>query len=121
MTLLLISGFFDLSVGSTLALAGAVAGYAMTKFGFSVGPAIMLGFLSGGLVGLINGLLVAKVKVNALITTLGMMQVVRGIVFLLTAGLGIPNLPEEFQRLCPKQIPWHSVSRLHHPGIDNYR
>ena len=96
MTLLLISGFFDLSVGSTLALAGAVAGYAMTKFGFSVGPAIMLGFLSGGLVGLVNGLLVAKVKVNALITTLGMMQVVRGIVFLLTAGLGIPNLPEEF-------------------------
>ena len=96
MTLLLISGFFDLSVGSTLALAGAVAGYAMTEFSLGVGLAIMLGFLSGALVGVVNGLLVAKVKVNALITTLGMMQVVRGIVFLLTAGLGIPNLPEEF-------------------------
>jgi len=96
MTLLLISGFFDLSVGSTLALAGAVAGYAMTEFGFGVGLGIALGFISGALVGVVNGFLVAKVKVNALITTLGMMQVVRGIVFLLTAGLGIPNLPEEF-------------------------
>lgn len=98
MTLLLVSGAFDLSVGSTLALAGAVAGYAMTKFGLNVLPAVFLGFFAGGLVGLTNGFLVAKVKVNALIATLGMMQVVRGIVFLLTAGLGIPNLPQEFNR-----------------------
>ncbi len=98
MTLLLVSGFFDLSVGSTLALAGAVAGYAMTSFDFPVFPAVLIGFVAGGLVGLINGFLVAKVKVNALIATLGMMQVVRGIVFLLTAGLGIPNLPQEFNQ-----------------------
>jgi ribose transport system permease protein len=98
MTLLMVSGSFDLSVGSTLALAGAVAGYAMTKFDFAVLPAILVGFLSGALVGLVNGFLVSKVKVNALIATLGMMQVVRGIVFLLTAGLGIPNLPQEFNQ-----------------------
>jgi ribose transport system permease protein len=98
MTLLMVSGSFDLSVGSTLALAGAVAGYAMTKFEFAVLPAILVGFLSGALVGLVNGFLVSKVKVNALIATLGMMQVVRGIVFLLTAGLGIPNLPQEFNQ-----------------------
>lgn len=98
MTLLMVSGSFDLSVGSTLALAGAVAGYAMTKFDFAVFPAILVGFLSGAMVGVVNGLLVSKVKVNALIATLGMMQVVRGIVFLLTAGLGIPNLPQAFNQ-----------------------
>jgi len=96
MTILLVSGMFDLSVGSTLALAGAVAGYAITKGHFGVPLAILFGLLSGAIVGAANGFLVAKVKVNALIATLGMMQVVRGVVFLLTAGLGIPNLPAGF-------------------------
>jgi len=96
MTILMVSGGFDLSVGSCLALAGAVAGYSMTKFDAPVWMGIMLGLLTGVLVGWINGFLVTKVRVNPLITTLGMMQVVRGVVFLLTAGLGIPNLPDGF-------------------------
>jgi ribose transport system permease protein len=96
MTILMVSGGFDLSVGSCLALAGAVAGYSMTKFGAPVWMGILLGLLTGVLVGWINGFLVTKVRVNPLITTLGMMQVVRGLVFLLTAGLGIPNLPDSF-------------------------
>jgi len=96
MTVLMVSGGFDLSVGSCLALAGAVAGYSMTKFGTPVWMGFSLGLLTGVLVGVVNGLLVTKVRVNPLIATLGMMQVVRGIVFLLTAGLGIPNLPDAF-------------------------
>jgi ribose transport system permease protein len=96
MTVLMVSGGFDMSVGSTLALAGAVAGYCMAKFGLPVWFSIVLGIAVGCFIGLINGLLVTKVQVNPFITTLGMMQVVRGIVFLLTSGLGIPNLPKEF-------------------------
>jgi len=96
MTILMVSGGFDLSVGSCLALAGAVAGYSMTKFGAPVWLGILLGLFTGVLVGWINGFFVTKVRVNPLITTLGMMQVVRGVVFLLTAGLGIPNLPDGF-------------------------
>jgi ribose transport system permease protein len=96
MTVLMVSGGFDLSVGSCLALAGAVAGYSMTKFGAPVWMGFSLGLLTGVLVGVVNGLLVTKVRVNPLIATLGMMQVVRGIVFLTTAGLGIPNLPDAF-------------------------
>jgi ribose transport system permease protein len=96
MTILMVSGGFDLAVGSTLALAGAAAGYAMTKFGAPVGVGIGFGLMVGALVGIINGLLITKVGINPLIATLGMMQVVRGIVFLLTAGLGIPNLPDAF-------------------------
>lgn len=96
MTVLLISGGFDLSIGAVLALAGSVAGYAMTKFGVSAPVAILLGMLTGGLIGLINGVVVAKVDVNPLIATLGMMQIARGFVYLLTAGYGIPNLPDSF-------------------------
>jgi ribose transport system permease protein len=96
MTILMVSGGFDLSVGSTLALAGAVAGYSMTKFGVPIWLGISLGVMTGVMIGFVNGLLVTKVRVNPLIATLGMMQVVRGIVFLVTSGLGIPNLPDGF-------------------------
>ncbi|HEX9115956.1 MAG TPA: ABC transporter permease [Anaerolineae bacterium] len=99
MTILLISGGFDLSVGASLALAGAVAGFGMTKFGASAPMGVLLGLLTGALVGLANGLIIAKVGVNPLIATLGMQQVTRGIVFLLTSGLGIPNLPDSFNVL----------------------
>ena len=55
------------------------------------------GFCSSSLThGLGNGLLVAKVGVNPLIATLGMMSVVRGMVLLITSGFGIPNLPDSF-------------------------
>lgn len=99
MTVLLVSGGFDLSVGSVLALGGAVAGYAMTKWGFGVGTAILLGLLAGALVGYINGWIIARVGVNPLIGTLGMMSIARGAVLLLTAGYGIPNLPDPFNKL----------------------
>lgn len=99
MTVLMVSGGFDLSVGSTLALAGAAAGYGIVLLGLPVPVGIVTGLLTGVLVGLINGLLVSKVRVNPLIATLGMMQIARGAVFLLTAGLGIPNLPDSFNKM----------------------
>ncbi len=110
MTVLMVSGGFDMSVGSILALAGAVAGYSITKFGAPVWLGISLGLVTGVLIGLINGLLVTKVRVNPFIATLGMMQVVRGIVFLVTSGLGISNLPDAFnffgqEKLLGLQIP----------------
>lgn len=110
MTILMVSGGFDMSVGSILALAGAVAGYSITKFGAPVWLGILLGLVTGVLIGLINGVLVTKVRVNPFIATLGMMQVVRGIVFLVTSGLGISNLPDAFnffgqEKLLGLQIP----------------
>jgi ribose transport system permease protein len=104
MTVLMVSGGFDLSVGSVLALAGAVAGYAMVFLKMPVPVAIILGLLSGAFVGLINGLLVSRVKVNPLIATLGMMSIARGAVFLLTSGLGIPLLPESFNKIAQGKL-----------------
>ncbi len=104
MTILMVSGGFDLSVGAVLALAGAVAGYAMAFMHLPWPIAIILGLLTGAFVGLINGLLVSKVKVNPLIATLGMMQIARGAVFLLTSGLGIPNLPQRFNQIAQGKL-----------------
>jgi len=96
MTILMVSGGFDMSVGSTLAVAGAVAGTALAKWDTSVPVAILAGLGSGALMGLVNGLIIAEIGVNPLIATLGMMQIGRGIVLLLTSGYGIPNLPDSF-------------------------
>ena len=97
MTFVVIGGGFDLSVGSTVALAGCVAGMAMLKAGIIAG--VIAGIAAGILVGLANGLVVAVVGVNPFIATLGSMVLVRGIVFIITGGApvsGEDGLPSAF-------------------------
>ncbi len=96
MVILLISGGLDLSVGSILAFAGVVTGLALTSLGLPTVLAILLGLLSAFGVGLINGLLVAKLKINPFITTLGMLITVRGLLLVLAKGRAVLNLPESF-------------------------
>ncbi len=104
MTILMVSGGFDLSVGSTLAFAGAVAGYTMVFWDVPWPVGALFGLLASVIVGLANGLLVSKVRVNPLIATLGMMSVVRGLVLLLTSGFGIPNLPDAFNTIAQGKL-----------------
>src|SRR4030042_5995241 len=61
MVILLISGGLDLSVGSTLAFTGVVAGLALTSLKLPAPVAVLLGLLAALLIGLVNGLLVSKV------------------------------------------------------------
>jgi ribose transport system permease protein len=96
MVILLISGGLDLSVGSILAFAGVVTGLALTSLGLPTIVAIIIGLLSALGVGLINGLLVAKLKINPFITTLGMMITIRGLLLVLAKGRAVLNLPESF-------------------------
>lgn len=95
MTLVIINGGIDLSVGSTVALTGAVTAYCI-KAGVPMFIAIAAGFAVGLLVGLINGLMIARLGINAFIITLGMMNVARGLTLLTVGGLNIANLPESF-------------------------
>lgn len=95
MVILLISGGLDLSVGSTLALVGVVAGLVLTA-GWGAVPAIVIGLLAGLGVGLANGLLIAKMKINPFITTLGTMITIRGLLLILAKGRAILNLPDSF-------------------------
>jgi len=98
MTLVIITGGFDLSVGSTLALGGYVASVALLN-GYDTTVAVALGVLSGAAVGLVNGLIITKIKVNPLVTTLGTMTIVRGIVLVETQGRVMTGFPQSFRQL----------------------
>lgn len=98
MTPVIVAGAFDLSVGSTVALAGCVAAAVMAAAGTAAG--VLAGVAAGAAVGLLNGGVVALLGVNAFIATLGTMVLVRGVAFLLTGGApvsgGEDGLPEAF-------------------------
>ncbi|MGY2876571.1 D-xylose transport system permease protein [Marmoricola sp. URHA0025 HA25] len=87
MTVVLISGNFDLSVASTAALAGTVA--LKTIDGHGVLFAFVAAVLVGALVGFVNAVLVQKVGVNAFIVTLGTLTAVRGVVEAILDGQSI--------------------------------
>jgi ribose transport system permease protein len=94
MTFLMISGEIDLSVGSVAGLCAVVSAWLMKSAGWSVFPAVIAGLLTGGLAGLINGLVTVRANVPAFIATLGMMYIARGFNYLVCAGYPIYPLPE---------------------------
>jgi ribose transport system permease protein len=77
MTMIIISGGIDLSVGSTIALTGVVTALGLSG-GMSPLVAVLAGVLTGGLIGLINGLAITGLRVVPFIATLGMLGVARG-------------------------------------------
>jgi L-arabinose transport system permease protein len=81
----LASGHFDLSVSSIVALSGVVAGVVINGTG-SVILGIFAGILAGGVFGLLNGVIIAKAHINALITTLAMMHIARGFAYIVSGG-----------------------------------
>jgi len=103
MTLLLISGGFDLSVGSIAGFGGVMAGK-MLVYGQSPIIAVLVGLLSGAFIGFLNGFIIAKIKINALITTLAMLYIVRGTIYIITKGLGISTLPNNFNVIAQKRF-----------------
>jgi len=95
MMLLLISGMFDLSIGGILAFSGIMAGLAAKNFGFPPIPAFLVGCVWGVLLGAINGTLVTRFKINALIATLATLSVYRG-GLQLVSGAGVTNIGNDF-------------------------
>ncbi len=95
MTAALVSGGFDLSVGSVFAMGGVTAAVAL-RSGVPIGLAVALGIAAGALGGLVNGLLITKAGINPFITTLGMMSIARGVGLAITEGSPIAGLPTQF-------------------------
>lgn len=90
----ILTGAIDLSAGSTAALAAVIATPLFRDYGFVAG---MLGGLClGALVGLINGILITKCKITYFVTTLGTMQIGRGIVYIITSGIPIQGVPAAY-------------------------
>jgi L-arabinose transport system permease protein len=79
---------FDLSVGSTVAFAGVFCAIVSNATG-SVVIGIGASLIAGALVGFVNGAVIAKLKINALITTLATMEIVRGLAFIASHGQAV--------------------------------
>ena len=84
MTLVLIIAGIDLSVGSVMALAGAVLGLCLIRFSLPLPVAIAACLLVGVLCGAVNGLVVIRWRLPAFIVTLGMLEIARGAAYLVT-------------------------------------
>jgi L-arabinose transport system permease protein len=79
---------FDLSVGSTVAFAGMIAVMASNATG-SIILGLIAAIVAGGIVGLVNGVVIARFRINALITTLATMQIVRGLALIASDGRAV--------------------------------
>ncbi|HOB41852.1 MAG TPA: ribose ABC transporter permease [Bacillota bacterium] len=97
MTMVIISGGIDLSVGSVAAICGAIVAGTQLKLGLA--PAMLLSVATGALLGLINGLVITKGKVAPFVATLGMTTVARGLTLIYTGGRPIYNLTDAFRVL----------------------
>ncbi|AMS43855.1 MULTISPECIES: L-arabinose ABC transporter permease AraH [Aminobacter] len=94
---------FDLSVGSIVAFAGMVAVMASNATG-SIMVGILAALLCGGAVGLINGVVIAKFRINALITTLATMQIVRGLALIASDGRAVGINDPNFYQLALSKL-----------------
>lgn len=91
----LAAGDFDLSVGSVVACAGVLLAVVMNATG-SAALGIVAGLGMGAAAGLLNGFVVARLGINALITTLATMQMVRGLAFIVSDGKAVGIRQESF-------------------------
>jgi ribose transport system permease protein len=106
MTLVILTAGIDLSVGSVLALCGAITagllknGISISSdnlfIGFTVFGVLITGLLSGGILGFINGCFITKFKVPPFVATLAMLTVARGFTMLWTKGHPITGLGDSF-------------------------
>jgi ribose/xylose/arabinose/galactoside ABC-type transport system permease subunit len=103
MMFMLVGGVFDLSVGAMASMIGVITGWLMKNAGWPVPLAVAAGLAVAAAGGFLNGYIVARVRVNALITTLGTMGIFQGIA-LLIGGPGITFLPESFTKFGQSEV-----------------
>ena len=96
MTLVIISGNIDLSVASILALSAVLSAELYARFNLPMAVAAGLAPLIGAVLGLINGLLVTKVRLPSLVATLGTMSLYRGLAQVMVGDRSIGHFPEWF-------------------------
>lgn len=95
MTMVIITGGIDLSVGSMLALSSIALAKMLTS-GISMYIAIPITLIIGIIMGVINGFLINKINISPLISTLGTMTIYRGITYIITGGLPVYGFEKSF-------------------------
>jgi ribose transport system permease protein len=91
----ILTGGIDLSVGSLVGISGITCGLVMAAGGHPI-LAVLAGMLTGSLVGLVNGALVAYVGITPFIVTLGMLSMARGSIWVMTKGWPVEKIAKSF-------------------------
>ena len=104
MTVCLIAGNFDLSVGSVTGFLGAVSAYLITNMGLSPIISVIVAVIVGMVIGFWNGFWIAYQKVPAFIVTLGSSLIFKGGIFIITQGTTIPVREDFYLALGQKYI-----------------
>jgi ribose transport system permease protein len=98
MTIIIVSGGIDLSVGSILGLAGLIGTMAL-EAGFPIALGVLIGLGVGMLCGFLNGLLVTQLKIPPFVVTLGTLGIYRGLALIFSNGLPVHRIPAGFSFL----------------------
>ena len=99
MTMVIILGGIDLSVGSVIALSGCIAAGAVSRYNLPLGVAIIMGLLVGLIIGMFNGLVISKTTIPAFIVTLATMNIAKGLAYVYTGGSPVRVVTKEWQFL----------------------
>ena len=94
MTLIIMTGGIDLSIGSLVGLAGIALGYTWLSWGLL--PGLGMALLVGSMGGLINGLLITRWALPPLVVTLATMALYRGVAMIISRAQPVSNFPEPF-------------------------
>jgi ribose transport system permease protein len=100
MTIVLVNGGIDLSVGSIMGVIGVVAGR-LYQMGMSIWIAAIIALILGVLLGAFNGFFITRVGLSPFITTLAMLSIARGAAFVVTQGtpLSLYSMPDAFKNI----------------------
>ncbi|WP_397315044.1 ABC transporter permease [Peribacillus frigoritolerans] len=96
MTFVILTGGIDLSVGSVMAFTGTIMVGLMINNGMPAIAAVLIGIILGALLGYINGLFISRARIPAIIVTLAMMEVARGLALLYTGGYPLSGVSKSF-------------------------
>lgn len=92
--IIMISGGIDLSIGVQMGFSGIIAALLMVNSGVTPVLACLAGFLATTFLGFVNGLIITSTNMPPLIATLGMMNIVKGINYIITSGLPVYGIPK---------------------------
>ncbi|MHC1770678.1 MAG: ABC transporter permease [Flexilinea sp.] len=99
MTMVIILGGIDLSVGSIIALSGCVGAACVARYGLPIAVAIPAGLLVGLLFGIFNGIVISKTTIPPFIVTLSTMNIAKGLAYVYTGGSPVRVVTKEWQFL----------------------
>jgi ribose transport system permease protein len=96
--ILMLAGEIDISVGSVAGLGGVLWAWLMARQGVDPIPATLIVLAAGAAIGAFNGVVTVKIGVPALVTTLGMFFIARGLAYVVTNGVSVYGMPHSVEQ-----------------------